>query len=373
MRKILSVFFLTIGVLSACSTGEKYLITGEWKEGDGDGQTVFLSKKIDADHYENVDSTVVANGLFEFKGQSPVDLRTLIIGTQKTDIILDGNPIQVVVSSKTKEAKGGGQKTFYDVTINGSEEYKVLNEGNKLNLGKGFMKFGLMYMIVQAKDDSLKVDSLYKQMVKIEAERDDSIRSFLESHNDNYATTFLVSDFVVRDYPLEDVKHYYDLLTPRIKNSNPGKLLQAKIEALSHINVGGTAYDIELPAPDGTIVKLSSLRGKYVLIDFWASWCKPCLAEAPNVKEIYDKYHDKGFEVYGVSLDEKKDLWENAIEKHQLNWVHVSSLQGWKCPVAVQYNVTGIPKTFLLDPQGVIVAVDLRGDELKEKVSSLLD
>jgi peroxiredoxin len=169
------------------------------------------------------------------------------------------------------------------------------------------------------------------------------------------------------------VEHYYDLLTPQVKESYPGELLKKKIQLLHNINVGGFAFDIELPTPDGTIIKLSSLRGKYVLLDFWASWCRPCLAEAPNVKEIYEKYHEKGFEVYGVSLDEKKDLWEDAILKHGLNWQHVSSLKGWKCPVAAQYNVTGIPKTFLIDPEGRILAVDLRGKELKDKVASLFD
>lgn len=110
-----------------------------------------------------------------------------------------------------------------------------------------------------------------------------------------------------------------------------------------------------------------------MLLDFWASWCGPCLAEVPNVKAVYEQYKDKGFEIYGVSLDDKKDAWVNAIEKHDLPWIHVSSLKGWECPVAKIYNVTGIPKMYLLDKEGRIVAMDLRGEALKEKVASFFN
>lgn len=107
-----------------------------------------------------------------------------------------------------------------------------------------------------------------------------------------------------------------------------------------------------------------------MLVDFWASWCGPCRKEIPNLKMIYEKYKDRGFEIYSVSLDDKREAWITAIAELDLPWVHVSPLKGWDCPVAKRYHVTGIPKMFLLDPEGKIVAVDLRGEDLEKKVDS---
>jgi peroxiredoxin len=370
MKKLLMVLLAAVAVFGSCASGEKYLITGEWK--GGDGNVVYLSQKIDKDSYEALDSAVVANGVFTLEGRSPIDRRTLTILNHKDEILLDGQPLRVVVTTKDRVVKGE-TKTRVITEITGSGEQDVLKKAKELEIGSGMLQFGMMMSISQVKDDSLKVDSVYRKMTAMKEDHAEKIRSFIESNADSYAITYMISDFMVNNSPLSDVERYYELLTPRVKQSNPGRLLKQKIELLRRIAVGGTAFDIELPAPDGSLLKLSSLRGKYVLVDFWASWCKPCLAEAPNVKEVYEKYHDKGFEVYGISLDSKKDLWVNAIEKHGLHWLHVSSLKGWKCPVAAQYNVTGIPKTFLLDPEGRVIDVDLRGEKLKEKIASLFD
>ena len=109
-----------------------------------------------------------------------------------------------------------------------------------------------------------------------------------------------------------------------------------------------------------------------MLVDFWASWCGPCRAENPNVLKAYSKYHPKGFDILGVSLDEKKDKWEEAIKKDNLNWTQVSDLQGWKNSVAVLYGVQAIPMNFLIDKDGKIIAKGLRGDDLGKKLSEVL-
>jgi peroxiredoxin len=138
--------------------------------------------------------------------------------------------------------------------------------------------------------------------------------------------------------------------------------------------IGAVAPDFTQKDTKGKSVKLSSLRGKYVLIDFWASWCGPCRKENPNVVKAYQKFKNKKFEILGVSLDNSdgKNAWLDAIEKDNLTWLQVSDLQGWKNAVAQLYGVQSIPQNFLLDPKGVIIEKDLRGNRLEEVLAKIL-
>lgn len=136
--------------------------------------------------------------------------------------------------------------------------------------------------------------------------------------------------------------------------------------------VGDMAPEIELPDTDGNMFKLSSLRGQYVLLDFWAAWCRPCRMENPNVVAAYQKYKNKGFTVLGVSLDRDKNAWLTAIQQDNLTWTHISDLQFWQSAAARTYNVSSIPKSFLLDKEGRIIAMDLRGPALDAKLSEIL-
>jgi peroxiredoxin len=135
---------------------------------------------------------------------------------------------------------------------------------------------------------------------------------------------------------------------------------------------GTMAPDINLAGPDGTIVALSSLRGKYVLLDFWASWCKPCRMENPNVVAVYQKFKDKNFTIYSVSLDNDKTMWEKAITADALTWTNVSDLKGWTSGAAVLYGVQSIPANFLIDPTGKIIARNLRGSQLEQMVGEVI-
>lgn len=147
--------------------------------------------------------------------------------------------------------------------------------------------------------------------------------------------------------------------------------LRQQLDEMRSLAVGQPAPEIALPNPDGEIVKLSDLRGKYVLIDFWAAWCKPCREENPNVVRLYHQYKDQGFEVFGVSLDRTREAWVEAIEEDGLEWTQVSDLQYFNSEAAATYQINAIPATYMIDPEGNITAKDLRGASLENKLMEL--
>lgn len=159
----------------------------------------------------------------------------------------------------------------------------------------------------------------------------------------------------------------------RQDNVNLSLKLEHEVNLAEKLGIGAVAPDFEEKTPEGKLKKLSDLRGKVVLLDFWASWCKPCRRENPNVVALYKKYQSKGFDVFGVSLDKQDTRWKKAIEADELTWHHVSDLKGWSSKPAQLYGVTGIPQTFLLDKDGKIIAKNLRGEQLVKKLGELLD
>ncbi|SFN32776.1 Peroxiredoxin [Chitinophaga sp. YR627] len=193
---------------------------------------------------------------------------------------------------------------------------------------------------------------------------------FIQRHPNSIVSLHTIQDYGGAVPQYEMVQPLFEGLSKAIKTSVPGKKYSQYLVKISRTAIGKMAPEIALPDTAGNVIKLSSLKGKYVLIDFWASWCGPCRAENPAVVEAYNKYKSHGFEVLGVSLDKgpSKSAWIKAIKDDGLTWLQVSDLQYWKSPTAEEYGIRAIPQNFLLDPEGKIIAKNLRGEELDKKL-----
>lgn len=183
---------------------------------------------------------------------------------------------------------------------------------------------------------------------------------------------------VLRDYAgitidPDRVEPLFQLLDSKVRSTPEGEEFSERIRIARRTNVGSLATDISMKTPEGKELKLSDFFGKYILLDFWASWCIPCRAEHPLLREVYERYRSKGFEIFAVSLDSEdaEEAWVNAIENDRVNWIQVSDLQGFESPAARAYGIRAIPQNFLIDKEGRIIGKNLRGAALETKLSGL--
>ena len=225
----------------------------------------------------------------------------------------------------------------------------------------------------QAKDEAT-AKAIETQGEGIDKAMDDSVYApFVSTHPQSPLALYALQMYVKNDPDDPALRSLFDGLSPAVKGSTGGKAFDEKLIIAAKTSIGSMAMNFTQNDTLGKPVSLSAFRGKYVLLDFWASWCGPCRAENPNVVRAYTKYHPKGFEILSVSLDRPgdKDKWLKAIHADKLDWTHVSDLRFWQNAVAVQYGVGSIPQNFLIDPQGKIIAKRLRGDELDEKLGEI--
>ena len=351
-----------------------YQIKGTWD--NGAGKTVYLQKYITADSLQAVDSVKVAQDFsFSLKGQVKEEQRMAISCSprNKAEIFINTTPLQVTIQEKTVTDKKGRTRNTCQIAVKGDREQEVLKSGETLSTTASFFQLGKMITLSQALDskDTTAIDSAKYKIAMIDSLITRSVQNYMDSTRNDITSTYFFERYLMTNQTLDEVQAFYDNLTDRVKKSAPGLALNQKMEDMQQVNIGGMAPNFELTTPDGKKLSLYDLRGHIVLLDFWASWCAPCLAEVPNLKAIYEKYHGKGLNILGVSLDEKEAAWKSAIERKGLTWQHVSSLKGWKCPVAQRFKVTGIPRMYIIDAQGKIIAQDLRGEKLAKKMDEL--
>lgn len=314
-------------LMAGCQEAPKgYVINGE-VEDMPDG-TIYL-KSFRNKMFFDVDTAEIKDGKFTFKGE--VD-QPLLFGLATEDM---NYPVQLFLENTVMDVKIGNDGET--IIVQNSPE-NVIFQGNA----------------VKVFEEGYNMDSL------------------ITKYPDSPAAAFYLYRYFTYQLPLEDLKATRAKISPALANNPYVKDLDGIIQQLENVEIGKVAPEFSLPDTAGVSVSLSDYRGKYVLLDFWASWCPPCRKENPNVVNAYQQYKDKNFTVLGISLDQDKDKWLKAIQDDNLTWGHVSDLKYWDSEIPALYGVRGIPANVLLDPNGVIIAKNLKGEALQEKLKEIL-
>jgi len=338
------------------------------------GETIYF-EKLSGPQPVVLDSAVLdENGEFEFASYTPkIGFYRLKFNNQNFALLVLDSSDKVML---TADASDLG--TTYKVE--GSPETKVFLEFNSLSKARDLRLDSLNKVfqstMEQYKMDSKRMDSLsglfeapYNAIVD---KANVAIVEKIKQNTDKYSSMIAIQALEPDKYA-EVYKALDAGLSKQYPNERSVMMFHDVVTKMLATTAGQTAPEILLPTPEGNQIALSSFRGKVVLIDFWASWCGPCRKEMPNVVKAYAKFKDKGFEIFGVSLDQDRDRWVEAIAKDGMTWPQVSDLKYWESAPARLYNVQSIPYTVLLDKEGKILYKNLRGAALEEKLAELLN
>ena len=365
MKKIsiLTLAVAALGLLACSGNNVKYNVTGI--NAPEDGAAVYL---VDALSSERIDSAVVSGGTFQMKGKAEKEafLNLNVEGSDWTFMFFnDGVPVQADLSNNT---------------LSGSDLNNRVTEAD-LKTDEMYQQYNAFVQELSALPEEEQQAKMPEYKAWFDKLRDCYL-SVVEDNKDNLVPVAFIQN--VRSLAGPDkfeellnsgapfASHPYVLDLKRKIDESLAK--QKEAEEKKQAIIGQKFLDLEEADPDGNMHKLSEYvgQGKWVLVDFWASWCGPCKAEMPNVVAAYKKYHDKGFDIVGLSFDRAKDPWVAAITEWEMPWIHLSDLKYWKSVASDVYNVNSIPDNLLIDPEGTVVARGLRGEALEEKFAEVL-
>jgi len=350
MKNQIAVYFLFLAIIVSCKNDNNTCHLKGKLENTPDTTTLFL---VDWESKTLFDSIQITNGLIDYKFQISQPKYFLLCNIRNQYPFRD----QKFVWLEPNEINIKGDFNFMkNIVLEGSDSQ---DEFESFNLLKAETEKKISELqeqihfktIEEKKTDSLKIDSL---KIKLE----DNITDFLINHPNSYVTLNTLHDECynsVRNLNKVQIQKIYNELPETLKNTEMAGEIKKYIELPEPPKVGDIAPEIIQVTPQGDTIKLSDYRGKYVLLDFWASWCAPCRGQSKWLRKIYSRYNPKGFEIFMVSGDYNKQEWINAIEHDSIPWISISDLKGWKNEAFLLYDIKMIPDKFLINPEGVII------------------
>lgn len=378
--RLKTYYMLLIGVCLSCSTNGKddklqqddnssWYVTVRGKVGHPQAGTITIQELKDGG--KGWQDTIQLKGDYTFvkkvKLTEPGYFRLNFYNKQMLNLILDRSDIEVNVD-------GNSQQGFAQIT--GSPEIDLIEHVQELqarvNSDPAVASLNEEYTAAAQRRDEKTMHAVQMKYMQHVKQFNDQIATLMVEKSPSVAVINLLQQNTLdRDQYFDTYLKVAEKLRKEWPNYSLAEDFVDYVDKMKLLAVGQPAPEIALPNPDGKVIPLSSMKGQYVLVDFWAKWCGPCRQENPNVVAAYQKYKDKGFTVYGVSLDRNRADWLQAIEQDKLTWTHVSDLKYWQSEAAKTYNITGIPFSLLLDPNGIIIAKNLRGAALHQKLAEI--
>jgi len=375
-NKLLTPLFTALILLIGCSEGG-VVIKGNLLNAEGETAVI---EKLSSASTTPIDSVEIGKD-----GEFKLNIAALTeAGFYRLRINANNFIILLLEEGENIEISGNALDFYKSYVINGSEGSASLQSLDQ-TLRRNFEKTDSLRKVFQSHQqagisnmDSVTqaIDAVYQQM---QQEKRSFVLEFIDEHPNSLASLSAVQA-LSPDQDMDVFNQVAENLNEVMPESDYVKSFKASLatmkskqQAAERTNVGSVAPEIALQTPDGNTIKLTDFRGKVTMIDFWASWCKPCRMENPNVVRVYNRFKDQGFEIYGVSLDKDRNKWVEAIAQDGLTWKHGSELKFWQSSFVPVYNLEGIPMTYLLDKNGIIIAKGLRGDQLEQRLEELFN